>query len=155
MGSLQTLIHFLICIVHCTANTGGLMGLCLGFSGLSAMEVIYFLTLRAWCRTRRRRTIGAKVAQKFFQAWTKVKLLRRDRLQGESALRSPKSRPNFRNTVQNLNKKSQSLNVTPPLKNKSLETTPSSPPSYNNAIMEEISPFYSKRYWSVLEMSDM
>ncbi|XP_035702813.1 pickpocket protein 28-like [Folsomia candida] len=34
------------------ANTGGLMGLCLGFSGLSLVEVIYFYTLRAWFRSK-------------------------------------------------------------------------------------------------------
>lgn len=37
------------------ANFGGLMGLCLGFSGLSLIEVIYFLTLHAYCRARRHR----------------------------------------------------------------------------------------------------
>jgi hypothetical protein len=31
------------------------MGLCLGFSGLSVIEVIYFLTLRAWYRTKNNR----------------------------------------------------------------------------------------------------
>jgi len=31
------------------------MGLCLGFSGLSLIEVLYFLTLRAWCKTRKNR----------------------------------------------------------------------------------------------------
>ena len=30
------------------ANIGGLLGLCLGFSLLSVVEVIYFFTLR-WC----------------------------------------------------------------------------------------------------------
>ena len=30
------------------ANIGGLMGLCLGFSLLSVVELIYFFTLR-WC----------------------------------------------------------------------------------------------------------
>ena len=40
--------------VHCLsfilflANIGGLMGLCLGFSLLSVVELIYFFTLR-WC----------------------------------------------------------------------------------------------------------
>jgi hypothetical protein len=31
------------------------MGLCLGFSGLSLMEVIYFLTLRAWWTYKRKK----------------------------------------------------------------------------------------------------
>ncbi|CAG7729802.1 unnamed protein product, partial [Allacma fusca] len=34
------------------ANFGGLMGLCLGFSGLSLIEILYFLTIRACCRRR-------------------------------------------------------------------------------------------------------
>lgn len=36
------------------ANTGGLLGLFLGFSFLSAVEALYFLTLRLWCSFRRR-----------------------------------------------------------------------------------------------------
>lgn len=38
-----------------TANTGGILGLCLGVSILSGVEVIYFFTLRAcwkFCRKR-------------------------------------------------------------------------------------------------------
>jgi len=30
------------------ASTGGLLGLCLGFSVLSLLEIIYFITIRAW-----------------------------------------------------------------------------------------------------------
>ncbi|EZA54394.1 pickpocket protein 28 isoform X1 [Ooceraea biroi] len=37
------------------SSTGGLLGLFMGFSFLSAMEIVYFLTLRAWCRMYRRR----------------------------------------------------------------------------------------------------
>lgn len=40
-------------VIDLIANFGGLMGLCLGFSGLSLIELFYFLTLRAWCRIRR------------------------------------------------------------------------------------------------------
>lgn len=37
------------------ANTGGILGLCLGFSILSGVEVLYFLTLRLfWKRCRKR-----------------------------------------------------------------------------------------------------
>ncbi|CAL8117104.1 unnamed protein product [Orchesella dallaii] len=42
-------------LIDLIANFGGLMGLCLGFSGLSLVELIYFITLRAWCRIKRRR----------------------------------------------------------------------------------------------------
>ena len=44
----------MLAYVHCLsfilflANIGGLMGLCLGFSLLSVVELIYFFTLR-WC----------------------------------------------------------------------------------------------------------
>jgi amiloride-sensitive sodium channel len=34
------------------ANFGGLLGLFTGFSILSLMEIIYFLTLRIWCNVR-------------------------------------------------------------------------------------------------------
>lgn len=36
-----------------TASTGGLLGLFLGFSFLSAVEALYFLTLRLWCSAHR------------------------------------------------------------------------------------------------------
>lgn len=39
------------------ANTGGLMGLCLGFSALSLIEVVYFLTLRACWKSKRNRVV--------------------------------------------------------------------------------------------------
>jgi len=35
------------------ASVGGLLGLCLGFSALSAVELIYFLTIRPWSKPRR------------------------------------------------------------------------------------------------------
>ena len=47
-------IVYMLAYVHCLsfilflANIGGLMGLCLGFSLLSVVELIYFFTLR-WC----------------------------------------------------------------------------------------------------------
>ncbi|GBP90250.1 Pickpocket protein 28 [Eumeta japonica] len=39
------------------SNTGGLLGLCMGFSVMSAVELLYFLTLRALCLARRRRRV--------------------------------------------------------------------------------------------------
>lgn len=45
-------------VIDLIANFGGLMGLCLGFSGLSLVEVIYFLTLRTWCHRWRRTKRG-------------------------------------------------------------------------------------------------
>ncbi|CAL8109591.1 unnamed protein product [Orchesella dallaii] len=47
------------------ANTGGILGLCLGFSVLSGVEVIYFITLRAFWKHCRRRMVGRRVANKF------------------------------------------------------------------------------------------
>lgn len=38
-----------------TANTGGLLGLFLGFSFLSAVEIGYHLTIRIWCVYRKKR----------------------------------------------------------------------------------------------------
>ncbi|RVE50284.1 hypothetical protein evm_005119 [Chilo suppressalis] len=37
------------------SNTGGLLGLCMGFSMMSAVELLYYLTLRALCSARQRR----------------------------------------------------------------------------------------------------
>lgn len=48
------------------------MGLCLGFSGLSLVEVIYFYTLRAWCRTRRRKTLWSIMALKLHRLWLRT-----------------------------------------------------------------------------------
>ncbi|XP_047999617.1 pickpocket protein 28 [Leguminivora glycinivorella] len=36
------------------SNTGGLLGLCMGFSMMSLVELIYYVTLRALCHPRRR-----------------------------------------------------------------------------------------------------
>lgn len=43
-----SIIHVFICL-H-TASTGGLLGLCMGFSFLSLVEIVYFVTLKLWCR---------------------------------------------------------------------------------------------------------
>ncbi|XP_039752611.1 pickpocket protein 28-like [Pararge aegeria] len=39
------------------SNTGGLLGLCMGFSMMSAVELLYYLTLRALCVARQRKTV--------------------------------------------------------------------------------------------------
>lgn len=38
------------------ANCGGLLGLFLGFSIVSLIEIVYFITLRLWCSARQRRS---------------------------------------------------------------------------------------------------
>lgn len=45
------------------------MGLFLGFSGLSLVELIYFLTLRAWWKTRRRQNAVSEVAADKSPKW--------------------------------------------------------------------------------------
>jgi len=52
------------------------MGLCLGFSGLSAMEVIYFLTLRAWWSSQRKKNFTQRIAKRFKDLWEKTKASR-------------------------------------------------------------------------------
>ncbi|CAL8109935.1 unnamed protein product [Orchesella dallaii] len=52
----------------------------IGFSGLSLMEVIYFLTLRFWCRRRRKRHIVTEIASKFTGLWKKAREKRLGRL---------------------------------------------------------------------------
>ncbi|CAF4916555.1 unnamed protein product [Pieris macdunnoughi] len=39
------------------SNTGGLLGLCMGFSMMSVVELLYFLTLRVMCVARRRQRV--------------------------------------------------------------------------------------------------
>ncbi|XP_061382293.1 pickpocket protein 28-like isoform X1 [Danaus plexippus] len=39
------------------SNTGGLLGLCLGFSMMSLVELLYYLTLRALCVARKNKTV--------------------------------------------------------------------------------------------------
>lgn len=46
-----------------TANTGGLLGLFMGFSVISISELLYFMTIRPYCNyirisEKRRRTFG-------------------------------------------------------------------------------------------------
>lgn len=41
-----------------TANTGGLLGLFMGFSFLSLVEIMYFATLRFWCRIYKKRHVS-------------------------------------------------------------------------------------------------
>jgi amiloride-sensitive sodium channel len=41
------------------ANTGGLLGLFLGFSFLSAVEAIYFISMRLWCNVIQRHSHAA------------------------------------------------------------------------------------------------
>jgi amiloride-sensitive sodium channel len=43
--------------VFVSANTGGLLGLFMGFSFLSAIEVIYFISLRLWCAMSKKKKI--------------------------------------------------------------------------------------------------
>lgn len=43
------------------ANIGGLLGLFLGFSVLSLIEIVYFSTLRVWWKIRYNRQINARI----------------------------------------------------------------------------------------------
>jgi hypothetical protein len=45
----NVLFTWLIFAVDLTASTGGLLGLFIGFSFISAVEVLYFATVRLWC----------------------------------------------------------------------------------------------------------
>lgn len=63
-----------ICLFMTVANTGGILGLCLGFSGLSLIELIYFYTFRAWCRIRRKHSIWTIAALKIHRMWKRAKV---------------------------------------------------------------------------------
>jgi amiloride-sensitive sodium channel len=41
--------------IDLVASTGGLLGLFIGFSFLSAVEILYFATVRLWCGIVRKR----------------------------------------------------------------------------------------------------
>lgn len=58
-------------ITDLIANTGGILGLCLGFSVLSGVEVVYFITLRSFWKFCRRRMIGRRLANKFVRMFKK------------------------------------------------------------------------------------
>ncbi|CAH0772730.1 unnamed protein product [Bemisia tabaci] len=45
------------------SNTGGLLGLFMGFSFLSAFEAFYFLSLRLWCTVIRKRKIESELLE--------------------------------------------------------------------------------------------
>ena len=49
------------------------MGLCLGFSGLSLVELIYFFTLRAWWTKKRNDNFGIKILKSVINTWTRKK----------------------------------------------------------------------------------
>jgi uncharacterized membrane protein len=53
---LYTYVHYAYSV---TANTGGLLGLFLGFSFLSAVEAIYFISMRLWCNVIQRHSHAA------------------------------------------------------------------------------------------------
>lgn len=44
-----------------TASTGGLLGLFMGFSFLSFMEIVYFSTMRLWCRLHNRQELPKSI----------------------------------------------------------------------------------------------
>jgi len=46
-----------------TGSAGGLMSLCLGFSGMSIVELLYFLTLRAWWYYQRKQNQSGKKSE--------------------------------------------------------------------------------------------
>ncbi|OXA61991.1 Pickpocket protein 28 [Folsomia candida] len=58
--------------IDLVSNTGGLLGLCMGFSVLSVMEIIYFFTLRLYCQTRSGRNLGHRVTRMANRMWRKV-----------------------------------------------------------------------------------
>lgn len=143
------------------------MGLCLGFSVLSAVELIYFLTLRAWCRKRRRRTIGARVAAKFRDIWVKVKQNQKYGTGGMGAVTGLKNETQTNEDIMStfvhhelnagfkhrLFKRTDVMlpNTTKAgrtLKGRSGEEANQSPPNYNSVI-HEIRPLYGQNYWNL------
>uniref|UniRef100_A0A336MC11 CSON014572 protein n=1 Tax=Culicoides sonorensis TaxID=179676 RepID=A0A336MC11_CULSO len=63
--------HVFIIICVFKANTGGLLGLFLGFSVLSVMEIIYFVSMRPYCLTKKEKQLARKarkIKKNFLQA---------------------------------------------------------------------------------------
>lgn len=56
---------------HFSANTGGLLGLFMGFSLLSVIEIVYYFTLRLWSRIWKKKSM--KKEKNKFQVQTYVK----------------------------------------------------------------------------------
>ena len=49
------------------------MGLCLGFSGLSLIELIYYFTIRPWWEAKWNENFRAKIFDTVVGAWKKTK----------------------------------------------------------------------------------
>ena len=63
MGSRNLYFDFFdIYVLYFSAACGGIIGLCVGFSLLSGVELIYFFTLRMWVDHRRAQSKKKKVA---------------------------------------------------------------------------------------------
>jgi len=56
-----------------SGSTGGLLGLCLGFSALSLLEIIYYLTIRVCCTSKNRQELGQTFTETLGSAWKKAK----------------------------------------------------------------------------------
>jgi len=54
-------------------STGGLLGLCLGFSALSLLEIIYYLTIRVCCTSKKGQELGQTFTEASDSAWQRAK----------------------------------------------------------------------------------
>ncbi len=54
------MLNFNILLYPTQANTGGLLGLCMGFSVLSLLEILYYGSLRLFCSYYRDKAIRDK-----------------------------------------------------------------------------------------------
>ncbi|OXA47357.1 Pickpocket protein 28 [Folsomia candida] len=73
-------------LIDLISNTGGLLGLCMGFSVLSILEIVYFLTLRLYCQSRSGRNISRKLAKRGKKIWGEVKHCCRHKDTGEEKI---------------------------------------------------------------------
>lgn len=65
--------RFFVIVVVIAANTGGLLGLFMGFSVISIIELLYFMTIRPYCNYLR---ISEKRGRRFGRMLQKVRNLR-------------------------------------------------------------------------------
>jgi len=56
-----------------SGSTGGLLGLCLGFSALSLLEIIYYLTIRVCCTSKKGKKLGQTFTEATDSAWKRAK----------------------------------------------------------------------------------
>ncbi|CAG7733824.1 unnamed protein product [Allacma fusca] len=157
------------------ASTGGIMGLCLGFSVLSLIEFVYYFTFRVWCERKWSRLFSVKVFDTAVTAWKDTSIFggKQNNLKNYNGLNTSAtplplvsaSYSNRGGKVNDLVRQNHlhdsSFPVIVPVGNEDsrLTNTPNTPGMNHNVdktvVVHEIAPYYSQlertQYWNVVE----